>query len=64
MIYPRPIVDGIIYENTQFDNLKEHYRKTYKIIRLEIEIENNIVVLVKAIIVSDLVSNQYKKMKK
>ncbi len=61
MIYPRPIVDGIIYENTQFDNLKENYRKTHKIIRLDIEIENSVVVLVKEIIVSDLVSNQYMK---
>jgi len=61
LIYPRPIVDGDIYENSEFDNLKEHCRNTHKIIRLDIEIQNNVVVLVKEIIVSDLVSNQYKK---
>ena len=49
------------YLNPQLDNLKEQYRNTHKIIRLDIEIENDIVVLVKAIIVSDLVSNQYMK---
>ena len=61
LIYPRPKVDGILYENLQFDNLKEHYRNTHKIIRLDVEIQNNVDVLVKEIIVSDLVSSQYKK---
>jgi hypothetical protein len=61
LIYPRPIVDGIIFDNPQFDNLKEHCRNTHKIIRLDIEIQNNVVVLVKEIIVTDLVSPKYKK---
>jgi hypothetical protein len=61
LIYPRPIVDGEIYENSHFEEIKEQVRKTHRIIRLDIEIENNVAVLVKAIIVSDLVSNQYMK---
>ena len=60
LIYARPIVDGEIYENTQFDDIKEQVRKTHKILRLDIEIENNIAVLVKVIIVADLVSYKYK----
>jgi hypothetical protein len=55
LIYPRPIVDGIIHDNPEFDNLKWQYRNKHKIIRLDIEIENDIVVLVKEIIASDLV---------
>jgi hypothetical protein len=61
LIYPIPIVDGERFEPSLMDEVKNQYRKTHKIIRLEIEIENDIVVLVKAIIVSDLVSNQYMK---
>jgi hypothetical protein len=61
LIYPRPIVDGEIYESSHFEEIKEQVRKTHRIIRLDIEIENNVAVLVKAIIVSDLVSNQYMK---
>lgn len=61
LIYPSPIVDGKVMDNHQLDNLKEQYRNTHKIIRLDIEIENYVVVLVKEIIVYDLVSNQYMK---
>ena len=60
LIYPRLVVDGEIFDNPHFDNLKDQYRNTHKIIRLEIEIENNIVVIVKEIIVSDLVSKRLK----
>jgi hypothetical protein len=52
LIYPRPIVNGEIYENPHFDEIKEQVRKTHKIIRLDIEIENNVAVLVTDIIVS------------
>jgi hypothetical protein len=47
--------------NFQFDDIKEQVRKTHKILRLDIEIENNIAVLVKVIIVSDLVSKKHIK---
>jgi hypothetical protein len=61
LIYPRPILDKEIHENPHFDEIKQQLRKTHKIIRLDIEIENNVAVLTKVIIVSDLVSNQYIK---
>ncbi len=60
LIYPRPIFDGENYENHHFDEIKEQFRDTHKIIRLDIEIENDVVVIVKEIIVSDLVSQKYK----
>ena len=60
LIYPRPIIDGEIYDNPYFEEIKEQVRITHKIIRLDIEIENNVAVLTKVIIVSDLVSNNYK----
>jgi hypothetical protein len=52
LIYPRPIVNGEIYENPHFDEIKEQVRRSHKIIRLDIEIENNFAVLVTDIIVS------------
>ncbi len=61
LIYPRPIFDKEIHENTQFDDFHEQVRKTHKIIRLDIEIENNVAVLVKEIIVSDLVGKKHIK---
>lgn len=60
LIYPRPIVDGDIYENSHFEEIKEQVRKTHRIIRLDIEIENNVAVLTKEIIVSDLISKSYR----
>jgi hypothetical protein len=60
LIYPSPIVDGKGMDNHQLDNLKEQYRNTHKIIRLDIEIENIVDVLSSAVIVSDLVSKNFK----
>jgi hypothetical protein len=60
LIYPSPVVDGKVMENPRFDNLKEQYRNTHKIIRLDVEIENNTAVLTKEIIVSDLVRTNFK----
>ena len=60
IIYPiqTPLEKDIIIDLEQTIHLNKN---SHKIIRLEVEIENNNIGLVKPVIISDLVSNKYHK---
>jgi len=60
IIYPvqTPLEKDIIIDLEQTIHLNKN---SHKIIRLEVEIENNNIELVRPVIISDLVSNKYHK---
>ncbi len=61
VIFPVPIINNENVKIDNFDYFKEQLKNSYKIIRLEVVIEDKQAVATKVIIVTDLVSRKLTK---